>query len=150
VLEFYLEFITMVECTLEVEKIRSENFLYRPWNNRLVLSNEARSYKKEITESCLSCGFHKVLTEICEKESKLVIKADYDFNIPVAKFFTKAGDLHKCDVTNMLKAVEDSILGEIIDDRYVVESTIRKNPVEDEGYSIHAVFNLFRYRLVRE
>jgi Holliday junction resolvase RusA-like endonuclease len=102
-------------------------------------------------EGCLVCGFHKDLKKISESyPKKIAIKAEYNFNIPIKKFFTLAGDITKCDVTNMLKAVEDSILGEIIDDRYVLESVIRKNPTEDEFYSIHAAFDFYSYKLVRE
>jgi hypothetical protein len=150
VVEFLLEFITVAECTLQVEKILSENFLYRPWHNRLVLSNEVRSYKKTLSGSCEECGFHEFLSDLREKEPNLAIKAEYDFNLPLKKFFTSTGDFSGCDVTNMIKAVEDSILGEVIDDKYVIESIVRKNPTLEDVYTIRASFNFFRYQLVRE
>jgi hypothetical protein len=138
------------ECSLQVDKILSENYLYRPWNRRLVLSSEVRAYKSNIEELCDDNGFYEFLRELTDRYPNLVLKSEYNFNVPARHFFFSSGDVSGMDLTNMVKAVEDSLLGGIIDDKYVIETLLRKNPSRLDFYSIVANFQFFKYSFVHE
>ena len=154
-----LSFITSAQIIIPVKKILSENILYRPTvvygkgtGKRKMffhIDNDVREYKDNIKEVCESSDFHTFLKEIKEAHQNLVIVASYLFKIPFEKFFVShTEDFSRLDVTNMVKAVEDSVLGEVIDDKYVLESTVKKAPMISGGYVIEASFEFYDYNVV--
>lgn len=146
---FDIEFLSCVEVTISVDKVLSENFSYKPVNRgryvSLILSNEARDYKETIKTQCEDSDFHDYVKCLNEGCPNIVIKSSYEFLIPFKSFFTQEGDLTRCDVTNMVKSVEDSILGEVIDDKYVIENTVRKSPVMGDYYYIVASYMFYKF-----
>jgi hypothetical protein len=147
-----LEFITDVSIILEVEKILSENFLYRPSRGKggrpyLRLDETVRAYKEQIKENCEVSGFHEQLTEIVNSNKNIAVISKYSFFLPVSEFFFKDGRIGKSDVTNMLKAVEDSVLGTVIDDSNVLQNTIVKAPHDKVFSIIVAEFEFYNYAI---
>lgn len=149
---FNLTFVDSAEISFEVSKILSENILYRPVNRgkyvSLILSSEVRKYKENLKYCCEVSEFYDFVTNLKEKYVNLAVKSLYEFLIPFTSYFTKQGDLSKNDVTNMVKSVEDTILGEVIDDRYVIESMVRKSPILDSSSYITVSFEFYQFNPV--
>lgn len=144
-----LEFVSNVEITLSVDKILSENILYKPVRRgkyiSLILSNEVREYKDSIKICCKESDFYDYISYLKSSYDNLVVKSKYTFLLPITSFFTKGGDLGRNDVTNMVKSVEDTILGEVIDDRYVIENTVVKSPILGDISYIVANFEFYQF-----
>ena len=150
-----LEFIKNLTIYLEVDKILSENFLYRPTRSKfssyLRLDNKVREYKEFLELQCEESGFHDDLRELLESyKNQLAIVSRYWFFIPESDFFTQENVIGPQDVTNMLKAVEDSILGKVIDDRYVLQTTIMKMPYDKNWSTIVADFDFYFYCVMED
>jgi hypothetical protein len=156
-----LNFITSTQIIVPVKKILSENILYRPTmvfgkgtGKRKMffrIDNDVREYKDHVKEICESSDFHDHLQEIRDTHQNLAIVSSYIFMIPFDKFFVpKSEDFSRLDVTNMVKAVEDTILGEVIDDKYVLESTVKKVPVMSTDYTIEAIFDFYQYSIIMD
>jgi Holliday junction resolvase RusA-like endonuclease len=154
-----LTFITSAQIIVPVKKILSENILYRPTmvygkgtGKRKMffrIDNEVREYKEHVKNVCETSDFHEHLTEIRDKYQNLAIVSSYTFMIPFDKFFvSRSDDFSRLDVTNMVKAVEDTILGEVIDDKYVLENTVKKIPVMSTNYTIEATFEFYSYAVI--
>lgn len=147
-----LEFISNIAVVFEVEKVLSENFLYRPTRGKggrpfLRLDESVRAYKETLKDSCESTGFHEYLTELQNCYINIAVISKYTFFIPEKEFFFQDGRIGRADVTNMLKAVEDTVLGTIIDDSNVLQTTILKSPYEYEFSTIVAEFDFFQYEV---
>lgn len=146
---FDVEFISCVEVKISVDRVLSENFSYRPVSRgryvSLILSNEARTYKELIKSQCEDSDFHDYVRSLRDTHPDIIVKSSYEFLIPFHSFFTKAGDLTRCDVTNMVKTVEDSMIGEVLDDRYVVENVVKKSPVLGISYYINACYMFYKF-----
>jgi hypothetical protein len=152
-----LTFITSAQIIVPVKKILSENILYRPTMGRkgggrrmfFRLDTDVREYKDHVKDVCETSDFHEHLTEIRDKHPSLAVVSTYIFMIPFEKFFiSKSDDFSRLDVTNMVKAVEDTILGEVIDDKYVLENTVKKIPVMSNNYTIEAIFHFYDYTII--
>jgi len=146
---FNIKFISCAEIWFEVEKVLSENILYRPFNRgkytSLILSSKARMYKDHLKVCCEESDFHDHVSNILQSHGSVVIKSYYNFLLPLHLFFTKTGDITKCDVTNMVKPVEDSVIGCIIDDRYVIENVVKKTPILGEKSFIVIDFEFYQF-----
>lgn len=144
-----LEFVSSAEISFSVTKILSENILYKPVKRgkyiSLILSNEVREYKESIKSCCEETDFYDYVSQLKSSHNNLVIKSKYIFLLPVHLFFTQGGDLGRNDVTNMVKSVEDTILGEVIDDRYVIENTVVKSPILGDVPYIVANFEFYQF-----
>lgn len=146
-----IKYITSSTVTIPVEKILSENFLYRPSRGKgghayLRLDENVRAYKDYLKQECEESGFHDLLSEIKSKfGDSIIIVSYYTFYLPESEFFLQDGRIGRSDVTNMLKAVEDSILGEVIDDRQVVQTLIRKCPTENNRSVISATYYFYYF-----
>lgn len=124
----------VIKISLPISDIISENMLYMPrrGGKGLLLRNEARAYKNEIKE-LLTPKIPSSLVEFIKLAVSKVsvnVSAKWAFFLPEEVLLTKNGWYKKNDLTNMIKAAEDSIVDCLgFDDQTIVVSESHKYPV---------------------
>jgi len=107
-------------------KTPSINHLYFNWQNRRILTKEARELKKQIKEIVDTISIDLTLNK-----QKLIIFVDIHEN-----WFTKDGNIKKKDISNREKFLIDSAFESLgLDDKQIFTHTMRKIQ-DNEEYSI--------------
>jgi Holliday junction resolvase RusA-like endonuclease len=99
-------------------KTPSVNHLYFNWNNRRILTKEARKLKEEINEIV-----RKSLPFVCSNlNDGLKVGVEIHEN-----WLTKKGAVKKKDISNREKFLIDSVFDTLnIDDKFIFEQTMKK------------------------
>ena len=108
-------------------KTPSINHLYFNWNNRRILTKEARKLKEEIKEHC------NFLPNILKGlNDKLKVEVEIHEN-----WFTKKWEVKRKDISNREKFLIDAIFDALgIDDKFIFEHTMKKVQSESEFATI--------------
>ena len=93
------------------------NHLYFNWNNRRILTKEAREMKEDIKKIINSSNF-----SLFQEETPLKVIVDIHEN-----WFTQKGKVARKDISNREKFIVDSVFDALgIDDKFIFEHTMRK------------------------
>ena len=93
------------------------NHLYFNWNNRRILTKEAREMKEDIKKIINSSNF-----SLFQEETPLKVIVDVHEN-----WFTQKGKVARKDISNREKFIVDSVFDALgIDDKFIFEHTMRK------------------------
>jgi Holliday junction resolvase RusA-like endonuclease len=100
------------------------NHLYFNWNNRRILTKEARKMKEEIKEIMVNTAFPLFAQE--EIPLKVVVEIHENW-------FTKKGKVARKDVSNREKFLVDSVFEALrIDDKFIFEHIMKKIQSKNE------------------
>ena len=89
--------------------------MYFNWNNRRILTKEARQLKKEIKEIV-----NGIPMDIQEQKLKVEVEIHEDW-------LTKKGEVKRKDISNREKFLIDAIFDALgIDDKFIFEHTMKK------------------------
>jgi len=115
-------------------KTPSVNHLYFNWNNRRILTKEARELKKEIRKIVIkSLPFVNI-----NLKDGLKVEVEIHEN-----WLTKKGEIKKKDISNREKFLIDAIFDTLgIDDKFIFENILRKIQDKDE----FAMIRIKRYK----
>lgn len=104
----------------------SVNHLYFNWNNRRILTKEARELKKEIKDICCKMNLNEKYND---KKLKVNVKI-YE------NWFNKNGTIKKKDISNKEKFLIDSVFDGLgLDDKCIFKHQMIKIQ-SDKDYSI--------------
>jgi Holliday junction resolvase RusA-like endonuclease len=97
-------------------KTPSINHLYFNWQNRRILTKQARELKKQIKDIIDNDKY----ADLSGHKLKVVVEIYEDWH-------TKKGEVKKKDVTNREKFLIDSVFDALgLDDKFIFEHTMRK------------------------
>ncbi len=104
-------------------KTPSVNHLYFNWQNRRILTKEARGLIEEISKTV-----KKQIKEVEFKEEKLEVEVEI-----YEKWYTKKGLVAKKDIANREKFLIDSVFKSLeIDDKFIFKHTMKKTESNEE------------------
>jgi len=145
--------LARIDIVLVLDYILSENTLYSPTVGKrgsksyayLRLSDHGRVYKESIESQIKSNLKEEDIETLMKiyKDNNTRVISEYKFYLQKSQVFAQHGGFKRGDITNMVKAIEDSIFNVLscgcktFDDKNVSRSTIEKVTVVHENLELY-------------